>query len=177
MKKATIFAKILFSLALVYFTTSLILLTIELGKIRESVPEILVSIEKIENGKNLNNISNSMAIVSKELPNVLKEIKEVRKLTPTILKQVDKTTNTIPSILKESQEIRKSIPPILKESQNLRKEIPPELNKVEHITKNIQQISNDAASGAVTGTIGGVLSLPKNLIKKTTNILKGDTKK
>jgi len=214
LEKIKIVVQVVFSGAIIYFATSIILLTLELSKLRETVPEIMSSIEKLESDAKINSILETANLGIKEIPNILKEIKKVRELTPSILKQVDNTNKNIPVILKEvkqvrevipsvleevkqtrksispileeSKAIRKTIPPILKESQNIRKSIPPildeskairkdipiRLDKVEKITKNIEKISNDVASGAVSGTVRGIINLPKDLVEKTADTLR-----
>ena len=216
MEKIKIVVQVVFSAAIIYFATSIILLTVELSKLRKTVPEVMSSIEKLESDAKINSILETANLGIKEIPNILKEIEKVRELTPSILKQVDNTNknipaileevkqtrkvipsvlkevkqtrDTIPLILTETKNIRKSIPPILEESQEIRKSIPPILNeskairtdvpiqleKVQKITKDIEKISKDAASGAVSGTVRGIIGLPKDLVEKTADTLRGE---
>ena len=189
MEKLLIFVKILFSFSLLYFASSLIFLTLELSKIRVSIPEFLASVQKMEEGENINSILKSITQISGEIPEILKEVKLLRELTPSILEQVNHTTSAIPSVLVELKKTRESIPPILAEvkatresigpilaeSKSLRKEIPPQLDKVEKITEHMQSISSDAASGAVSGTFDGIISVPENLVTKTKNVITGNS--
>ena len=215
MERIKIVVQVVFSSAIIYFATSIILLTVELSKLREAVPEVISSIEKLESDVKINSILETANLGIKEIPNILKEIEKVRELTPSILKRVDNTNKnipaileevkqtreaipsvlkevkqtresikpilqeskairkTIPPILQESQEIRKSIPPILNESKAIRKDVPIQLEKVQKITKDIEKISKDAAKGAVSGTVRGIIGLPKDLVDKTTDTLTG----
>ncbi len=216
MEKIKIILQILFSGAIIYFATSIILLTVELSKIREEVPKVISSIERLESDAKINSILETANLGIKEIPNILKEIEKVRELTPLILKQVDNTNKNIPAILKEvkqtretipsvlkevkqtrksitpilkeskairetigpilkeSKNIRASIPPILEESKAIRKDVPIQLQKVEKITKDIEKISKNAAKGAVSGTVRGIIGLPKDLVEKTADTLIGN---
>ena len=180
MEKIKIVVQIIFSIAIIYFATSIILLTVELSKIREEVPNILSSIEKIERDAKIDSILETADLGIKEIeklreltPLILKQVDNTNKNIPVILEEVKQTREAIPAILTESKNIRASIPPILEESKAIRKDVPIQLDKVEKITKNIDQISKDVASGAVSGTVTGIISLPKDIVKKTADTLTG----
>ena len=216
MEKMKILIQVVFSISIAYFATSIILFTMELSKVREAIPEVLSSIEKMESDAKINSILETANLGIKEIPKILKEIEKIRQLTPSILKRVDNTNKNIPvileevkrtrevipsvlqeikstrnsvsDVLKESKEIRKSVPLILEESKNIRESIPPILNeskairkdipihldKVDKITKNIDKISKEAARGAVSGTVRGIIDLPKDIVKKTAETLIGE---
>lgn len=189
MERTQILTKVIFSIALAYFATSIIFLTFEMREIRESIPVILDKTSQLGKDSNIpiilqtiKEVTLEIKEVREEIPLVLKEIEEVRKLTPLVLEQIDNTNKNIPnilqevkltresvpSILNESEQIRKSIPPILDEVKAVRLDIPDHLARTEKITDNIAKLSNQAASGAVKGTVKGVLSLPYELLKTTT---------
>jgi len=212
MEKISVFIKVLFSLAIIYLATSIILFTNEIKQTRDELPKIITMLEKVENNTQVDEVILTLRDTIKEvkafrehIPEILKESKEIRKLTPTVLKSVDninsnispilqeikQTRETIPSILNESKAVRNSIPPILNEikstretipsilneSKAIRKELPIEITKVEKITQNINALSQQAASGAVQGTLRGIFDIPRNVIEGTGEKLLGTSEK
>ena len=97
MERIKIVVQVVFSAAIMYFATSIILLTVEFSKIREEVPNVISSIEKIERDAKINSILETANLGIKEIPNILQEMQKLRELTPLILKQVDNTNKNIPA--------------------------------------------------------------------------------
>ncbi|MFT5661167.1 MAG: methyl-accepting chemotaxis protein [Sulfurimonas sp.] len=148
MGEIQIITKVIFSIAIAYLATSIILFTIEVGKNRQAIPEILNSLEKLENAANINSILKSVdtttqeiTMVRKEIPNILYELQKIRKLTPLILEQVDNTNKNIPKILEEIKQTRKTVPLVLTESKKIRKIM---LNESKKIRETLPSILNEA---------------------------------
>jgi len=117
MSKSLIFIKILFSLAIIYLATAIIIFTNEITETRKTIPQVLTTIEQFEKDAKIKSILLSIENTTKEIkavretiPKILEEIERVRKLTPEILSRVDNINASIPPILEESKKIRGSIP-------------------------------------------------------------------
>ena len=189
MEKLQVFSKLLFTAAMCYVATAVILFTLELGKTRESIPGLLKQVEQVEASAGIPQILAQVAKITKEvsavraeIPAVLAQLEKTRAVVPSVLKEVALLReNTVPAVLKEMQLAQqKTIPAVLKEVQlaqqttipsvltevaDVRKEIPDLLARTQGIMDDARNISSQASKGAVEGVFKGVLSAPLNLIK------------
>ena len=167
MEKLQIASKILLSLALIYFSTAMIMFVIEVGKTRVVIPEILdaVSRLKVDAGipkilTQLSEITEEISLVRKEIPAILLQVEKTREAIPSILEQVKQVNSHIPEILRQVEETRKTIPPILEELAAVREALPESLAKAQKIVDDANEIS------VVGGVAKGVVSAPFKLFKK-----------
>lgn len=186
MEKLHVFSKLLFSAALCYIATAIILFTLELGKTRESIPALLKQVEKVEASAEIPKIlaqvagiTQEIAAVRTEIPAILEQVKKTREMVPAVLQEVGQLRSvTVPAVLKEVQlaqqatipavlkQVREAMPSVLQEVAAVRKEAPEILTKTQKIMDDAKRISSQATSGAVQGVFKGVLSAPLNLIKE-----------
>lgn len=133
------------------------------------VPKVLLVAEAMN--KTVADVNQTVRSVDQKIPLVLEEITIIRTQTvPEVIQRVDTVNNqTIPNSLSELESYRttvipgvvaeskgyrtKTIPAVLAESQHLRKEIPVVVAKIDEIVDKSEQLSRQAAEGAVKGVI------------------------
>ncbi|MFC1235324.1 hypothetical protein [Vibrio sp. F74] len=133
------------------------------------VPKVLVVAEAMN--KTVEDVNLSVRSVDQKIPLVLKEVAIIRTQTvPEVIQRVDTVNNqTIPNSLSELESYRttvipvvvaeskgyrtKTIPAVLAESQHLRQEIPVVVARIDEIVDKSEQLSRQAAEGAVKGVI------------------------
>lgn len=171
MEKLQIASKILLSLALIYFSTAIIMFVIETGRTREAIPEILTDIGQLKLNaeipiilRKVSEIIKEVSLVRQEIPSILKEVEAIRMAVPPILEEVEEIRMAIPPILKEVEEIRMAIPSILEEVAAVREELPQSLDKTQKIVTDAKEIN---VVGGVTKGVGqtakGVVTAPFRL--------------
>ncbi len=133
------------------------------------VPKVLLVAEAMN--KTVEDVNLTVRSVDQKIPLVLEEVAIIRTQTvPEVIQRVDTVNNqTIPNSLSELESYRtavipvvvaeskgyrtKTIPAVLTESQSLRKEIPVVVAKIDEIVDKSEQLSRQAAEGAVKGVI------------------------
>ena len=156
MEKIQLASKILLSLALIYFSTAIIMFVVETGRTRQAIPEILNDINRIKVDANIPKILD-------QLSEITQEVASVREQIPAVLERVDQINRQIPDILSEVAKTRKAIPPILEEVAAVRQQLPESLNKAEKIVKDAKEISIKSKVG---GVARDVVTTPFKLIQK-----------
>lgn len=179
MEKLQIFSKYLMALALVYFSTTLLLFVHEVTKTRKALPLLIEKLDSIENSENIQEVLRLAVQITKNTAHVSDEVSAFRKDLPTIYREVEKTRNVIPDILEELRAIqsnlpefyaevektRSIVPEILKEVRALREELPNLIAETETLLKRAEKVSDEAGKGAVHGVIKGVITAPLNVIE------------
>lgn len=168
MEKLQIASKILLSLALIYFSTAIIMLVIETGRTREAIPEIIADINSL-------NLNEDVSKILIQVPEITEEVSLVRQEIPPILKEMEEIRKAIPPILAQIEETRKIIPPILEEVAAVRQELPESLAAAQKIVTDAKEIS---IVGGVTKGVGGaakgVVTTPFRLLKKGADKVTGN---
>lgn len=179
MEKLQIFSKYLMALALVYFSTTLLLFVQEVTRTRKALPLLIEKLDSIENSDNIQEVLRLAVQITKNTAHVSDEVSAFRKDLPTIYREVEKTRNVIPDILEELRAIqsnlpefyaevektRSIVPEILKEVRALREELPNLIAETETLLKRAEKVSDEAGKGAVHGVIKGVITAPLNVIE------------
>ena len=193
MEKLALLSKYLLSLAIIYFSTVLLLLVNEAAETRKAIPLLIDKLDSIENSENIlevlrmaAQITGNTARVSEEvtairkdlpalyseidktravIPGILEEVKAVRDELPGLYTEVDKTRNLIPEILKEMESTRNLVPNIINEVKAVREDTPKLLANTSDLLDRAQKISDEAGKGAVHGAVKGVLTAPLNVLE------------
>lgn len=179
MEKLQIASKALFSIALIYFASVLLIMVLEVRQSREMIPDILSQVEQIEIDSDIPGILKQVAQITNDIPPIIKEVSAIRKEIPAILHEVAQVRQQIPSILVQVEETRQIIPPILHEIEEtraivpdvlqevaaVRKEAPELLDKTQKLMADAQQISTRAGEGATEGVVKGLITAPVDLIE------------
>lgn len=151
--------------SIIYFASTILILTKEVSKTRTALFEITTQIQKIESNKNLDRIINETAEVTAQVPAILKEAEAIRKEIPPLLLEIKRSRELVPSILEEVANVRKTIPPILKESEALRMEIPIAIKHAQHLVDSAGELPEAVGSGAVRGTAKGIITAPIHILE------------
>lgn len=94
-----------------------------------------------ELNKTVGEVNKTAAAINTNIPSVLSEVKAIR-------------TETLPDVLSEAKAIRtQTLPGVLKESEQLRQDVPPMLAKIDELMDKSEELSKQAAQGAVKGVI------------------------
>ena len=123
------------------------------------VPQILQEVEKVR----------------ETVVDVLKETEDTRKRIPEILADLDKISGRVDStvkqlpdiigpVLAETEKTRKMIPDVLEEVRNTRAAIPLMMDRAEQIIASADEAGRKAGKGAMTGMIGGIISMPFDVV-------------
>jgi surface antigen len=124
----------------------------EAEKTRKAVPKILADVEKV---------SGQIDSTVKRLPDIidpiLKETEKTRILIPDVLEQVRATNN-------EVAKVRELVPPILEEVRITREELPLLMDRADQLVAGADEAGRKAGKGAMTGMIGGILSMPFDVV-------------
>ena len=179
MEKLQILSKYLMALALIYFSTTLLLFVYEVAETRRAVPILIEKLDSIENSENIQEVLRLAAHITKDTARISGEISAFRKDLPALYTEVEKTRNVIPGILDEVRAVRSDlpafyaelektraiVPEILQELQALRSELPILLAKTETLLKRAKKVSDEAGKGAVHGVIKGIITTPLHVIE------------
>ncbi len=156
---------------------------LELNRWRIQLPEILKTVsdtsgqivpvmEKVKAIEGLiPEIIQEVENVRKTVDNVVEETENTRKALPEILSDLDKISGQIDStvkqlpdiidpILTETEKTRELIPEILEEVRLTRNELPAMMDRADQIIARADEAGRKAGKGAMTGMIGGVISMP-----------------
>ena len=179
MEKLQIASNTLFSIALIYLASVLLIMVLEVKQSRETIPDILRQVKQIEIDSDIHGILKQVAQITNDIPPVIKEVSAIRKEIPAILHEVAQVRQQIPSILVQVEETRQIIPPILHEIEEtraivpgvlqevaaVRKEAPELLDKTQKLMADAQQISTRAGEGVTEGVVKGLITAPVDLIE------------
>ncbi|WP_027697049.1 hypothetical protein [Vibrio litoralis] len=95
-------------------------------------------------------VNKTASAINTNIPSVLAEVKAIR-------------TQALPDVLSESKAIRtQTLPGVLRESALLRQDVPPMLAKVDELMDKSEELSKQAAQGAVKGVILSPIDLLKD---------------
>ncbi|MGO2341850.1 hypothetical protein [Vibrio litoralis] len=99
----------------------------------------------------------------KTAQDINKTIGEVNTTVGEVNKTASAINTNIPSVLAEVKAIRtQALPGVLKESAQLRQDVPPMLAKVDELMDKSEELSKQAAQGAVKGVILSPIDLLKD---------------
>lgn len=76
-------------------------------------------------------------------------------------------SDTLPNILSESAKVRTMIPVTLERTHRLMLQADDLVKETNVIIKEANHLSQEAAKGAVTGTVEGIVTAPLELLKST----------
>ncbi|WP_086982836.1 hypothetical protein [Vibrio aphrogenes] len=112
-------------------------------------------------------VANKFADVTPEALKTAQDINQTVDKVNTTVKAVNNTAEninqTIPKVLDEVQAVRTDVlPKVLAESAQLREAVPPMLAKVDSLMDKSEQLSKQAAQGAVKGVILSPIDLLKD---------------
>lgn len=180
MEKFQILSKILFSIAIIYFSTAVIITVNEASQTREALPGIIQQVQTLEKNSKIANMLNQtsklvseIAEIRKQIPAILEEVKATRNAVPLIVNEVALVRQQIPEILQQVEATREIVPDILQEVSAVRKEAPLILKQTENLLAQAEKASNNfgegAVEGAVEGVIKGVLKTPFNILETGIN--------
>ncbi len=186
MDKLQILSKYLLSLALIYFSTSLLLLVNEIGQTRKALPILIEKLDSIENSENIQEVLRLAVEVTKNTAHVSDEVSAFRKDLPKLYSEVEKTRNVIPGILEEVRAVRSDlpvfyteiektravVPEMLEEVRALRKEMPKLLAETGALLDRAEKASDKAGKGAVHGVIKGIITTPLHVIESVISNVK-----
>ena len=179
MEKLQIIGKYLMALALVYFSTALLLFVHEVAETRRAIPILIEKLDSIENSQNIQEVLRLAAQITQNTVQISDEISAFRKDLPAIYTEVEKTRNVIPGILEELRAVRNDlpafyaevektraiVPEILEEVRALRKELPKLMAETGALLDRAEKASDEAGKGAVHGVIKGIITTPINVIE------------
>ena len=179
MEKLKLFGKYLFSLAIIYFSTSILLFANEVGNTRKALPILIEKLDAIENSKNIQevlrlavqitentaHVSNGISAFSKELPGIYREVEKTRAVIPGILEEIRAVRGDLPLFYSEVDKTRSVVPDILEEVRALRQELPKLVAETRDLIKRAEKASDKAGKGAVQGVIKGIITAPINVIE------------
>ena len=151
MEKLQIATKALFSIALIYLASVLLMMVLEVRQTREAIPDILRQVEQIEMDSDISEILKQVAQITDEISPIVKEVSAIREEIPAILHEVKETRATVPAVLQEVAAVRKEAPELLDKTQKLMTDAP--------------QISARAGQGAAEGAVKGLITAPVDLIE------------
>jgi len=120
----------------------------EVRQVRQSIPPVLLEVEKTR----------------QQIPPVLEEVAAVRKQLPSLLASVDQASATMQTVSAEMKAYEPIIANTLVQVEGIRKEVPDILSRTEAIISSARTAAREASSGAITGTIGGLLTAPFRLV-------------
>ncbi|MDD9177253.1 MULTISPECIES: hypothetical protein [Aliivibrio] len=146
--------------------------------IEDLTPQILTLVSEVKD--TVKDVNQTVASVDNKIPLILDEVKSIRtESLPeviTVMNAVNK--ETVPNTLVELKNYRQqvfpkafveskgyrvtTIPAVIKESERLRKEVPPIMAKADQIIDKTEDLSQQAAQGAVKG----VIMSPFNLLRE-----------
>ena len=179
MEKFQIIGKYLMALALIYFSTALLLFVHEVAETRKAIPILIEKLDSIENSQNIREVLRLAAQITQNTVQISDEISAFRKDLPAIYTEVEKTRNVIPGILEELRAVRGDlpafyaevektraiVPEILEEVRALRKELPRLMAETGALIDRAEKASDEAGKGAVHGVIKGIITTPINVIE------------
>lgn len=186
MDKLQILSKYLLSLALIYFSTSLLLFVNEIGQTRKALPILIEKLDSIENSanvqevlrlavevtKNTAHVSDQVSAFRKDLPKIYREVEKTRKIIPGILEEVRAVRSDLPVFYNEVDKTRAVIPEVLIEVRALRKEMPKLLAETGALLDRAEKASDRAGKGAVHGVIKGIFTTPLHVIESVISDVK-----
>jgi len=187
MDKLKIYATFSVAAAICYLATSLVLATLEIGKVREQLPQIITQLETVESGLDIPGILEIISRVDARLPGILEEVASVRQSVDGVSNQIPGLVaevaavrqQTVPAVLQESQAIRSSIPPVLQESKairelvpgvlgesaSIRKALPGTLDRTDAIVEKLGNVGENLTENVTRGTVKSILSAPIDIIE------------
>lgn len=111
----------------------------------------------------------------KTAQDINKTVGEVNTTIGNVNKTAADINTNIPNVLSEVKAIRtQTLPGILKESEQLRKDVPPMLAKVDELMDKSEELSKQAAQGAVKGVILSPFDLLKDAGSGIKSKVKGE---
>ncbi len=173
------FSIIALSFSIIKFSNTLL-------KVNNNIPEILNQIEAIN--QRIDTISTrTIPDIINLTPKILSQIDSVQTKIPPILLRVDSITKQIPNItntidnatettnqtLIRIDSINKKIPEIFNLVNITNDSISNYLNQTKVIITNADNIAKDAGRNATKGVIGGIVSIPIDVVKGAGNFVLG----
>lgn len=185
MKLLSSIAILALSSSIAYFAYTLVGVTKEVQKVREYMPALLKQVETVEKGVRIEAWLELAQQLDKQLPDVLQQLEktrvtlnEVQQKIPAILSEVSHLRQqTVPSLLSEVKAVRsQTIPPLLNEVKAVRLMLPKTLKEMDDIVEKAKNVGEEAAEGAVQGTVKEIFTAPLNLIDDAEKDIFGDKK-
>jgi surface antigen len=139
----------------------------EAEKTRKAVPVILADVEKVSG-----QIDGTVKLLPDIIDPILEETEKTRILIPDVLEQIRVTNSEVakiqklvPEVLEEVRLIRSElVPPILEEVRKTREELPLLMDRADQLIAGADEAGRTAGKGAMTGMIGGILSMPFDVV-------------
>lgn len=142
---------------------------LELNRWRLQLPEILKTVS--DTSGQIAPVLGNISKIEKIVPEIIDEVEAVRKTVDDVLSETEKTREMIPSILEQVREtnsevakVRELVPPILEEVRKTREELPSLMDRADRIIASADEAGEKAGKGAMTGIIGGILSMPFSVV-------------
>jgi len=186
MDKLQILSRYLLSLALIYFSTSLLLFVNEVAETRKALPLLIEKLDSIENSenileilrlavqvtKNTAHVSDEVAAFRKDLPEIYTELDKTRKLIPGILEEIRAVRSDLPLFYSEVEKTRVVVPEVVNEVRDLRKEMPRIIAEAGALLDKAEKASDKAGKGAVHGVVKGIITTPLHVIESVISDVK-----
>lgn len=137
MEKFQLIGKYLIALALIYFSTVLLLLVHEAAQTRKAIPQLIEKLDSIENSENIIKVLSLAAQITGDTAKISGEVSDLRKGLPALYAEVEKTRALIPGILKESEAIRHDLPELYAQVEKTRALIPGIIKEVETVRREL----------------------------------------
>ena len=123
------------------------------------IPQVMQEVEAVR--KTVDDALSKTEDILEILPGTLADIDEISKQIDSTLKQLP---GIIDPVLKETQKTREIIPDILEEVRKTRAEIPLMMDRADNIIAGANEAGRKAGKGAMTGMIGGIISMPFDVV-------------
>lgn len=170
MKLLSSIAILALSSSIAYFAYALVGVTKEVQKVREYMPALLKQVETVEKGVRIEAWLELAQQLDKQLPDVLQQLEKTRVT-------LNEVQQKIPAILSEVSHLRQqTVPSLLSEVKAVRLMLPKTLKEMDDIVEKAKNVGEEAAEGAVQGTVKEIFTAPLNLIDDAEKDIFGDKK-
>jgi len=142
----------------------------EIGKL---VPPILDEVGKTR--KVVEKTAEQVKLTREQLPTILKDIEPITRqienttqqlptIIPPVLDEVRKTRELVPGILKEVHSANITVDKATVEVAKTREAMPGILDRADKIVRSAEKAGEEAGQGAVSGILGGIITMPFKVV-------------
>lgn len=132
---------------------------VEAGAVRGWLPDVIATTEKAR-------VTAEAAL--RRVDTVQQDLPTVLAATDGVVREAARFNDQLPAILAEVERANDAVPQVLAQAEALRQEAPQLLGDAGALIDKAATVPRQAAQGAVSGTVKGVLDLPFAVLRSTT---------